>query len=62
MNKNKYAKMVRYHHEVLNKKCENHISDCLCSDCMTRANSASTIREHRLKFVGFICKCKECSK
>jgi len=62
MNLNEYAKMVKYHHEVLNKKCEDHISDCICLDCMTRVNSASMIREHRSKFIGFACKCKECLK
>ena len=61
MNRTEYTKMVRYHHEVLNKKCENHISDCPCIDCIDRAGSASIIRENRLKFKDFHCNCKECS-
>jgi len=62
MNINEYSAMVRFHHETLNKKCENHISDCMCNDCLLRAESAQIIRMHKNQFIGFTCKCKECSK
>lgn len=50
MNLKKYTSIVDHHYKVLNKKCESHISDCLCKDCVIRSNSAKVIRENAPTF------------
>lgn len=50
MNLKEYTGMVEHHYKVLNKRCEDHISDCLCKNCVIRSNSAKVIRENAPKF------------
>lgn len=62
LTKEEYIEKVKHHHIVLNKACENHISDCRCNDCVIRSDSALIIRENRPRFIGLICKCDDCLK